>query len=99
MFTSKGFIIATKLAAVLVVLWALAATLTALLICRPLAYYWDQTLDGSCSDMVLTYQIAGSLNIATDVIVLLLPLPYLFRLELALQTKLALVATFAIGFL
>lgn len=39
------------------------------------------------------------LNIVTDLIVLLLPMPYIYSLELSLCKKLVLMATFGLGLL
>lgn len=38
--------------------------------------------------------MAGALNIATDVIVLALPMPYLIRLEMTMYKKVTLMITF-----
>ena len=54
---------------------------------------------GACGDHVLSYTVTGAVNIATDIVVLLLPLPYLARLEMAVYKKVVLVATFTLGIL
>lgn len=81
----------------LIVAWSLSTILAALLICRPVSDLWDPVPQGYCGNHVLSYTITGAINIVTDVVVLLLPLPYLARLEMALYKKVVLVATFTLG--
>jgi hypothetical protein len=80
-YVTGGFIVA----------WALATVLSGSLICRPFALNWDQTLDGTCGDQVLSYTITGSLNLVTDVVVFMLPMPYLWGLQLKLYKKVVLI--------
>ena len=49
--------------------------------------------------MKVMWYVTGVFNIITDLLILLLPMPYLYSLELALYKKLALMATFGIGLL
>ncbi|KAK4247262.1 hypothetical protein C7999DRAFT_14669 [Corynascus novoguineensis] len=97
-FSVPAFIWAARITTAVIVMWALATTLMGFLMCRPFAFNWDQTIpDGRCGNQVLSYQITGALNLVTDVIVLSLPMPYLYGLNLALYKKLVLMVTFAVG--
>jgi hypothetical protein len=81
-----------------IVLWALGSTLSAFLICRPFAYNWNPSIsDGTCGNRVLSYQIMGSLNLLTDIVVVLLPIPYLYQLRMAFYKKFVLMSVFSIG--
>lgn len=98
-FTMPFFITAARVTGVLILLLGLATVLGALLQCRPFAYNWDQTIPGGhCGDQVLSFKITGAFNVTLDVLVLLLPMPYLCTLEMALYRKIILVLTFAAGF-
>lgn len=78
--------------------YTLGTILSAFLVCQPLPFYWDTTVEGGhCGDQFLSYILTGSINIATDVMTLLLPIPSLMRLEMSLSRKLTPVATFACG--
>lgn len=77
----------------------LVVILGSFLICQPLAFNWDQTIDGHCGSSITLWMCHGVLNIVTDLIVLLLPMPYIYSLELALYKKLVLMATFGLGLL
>lgn len=99
-FTMHAFIIGARVTGATVLLLGVAIILGALLQCRPFAYNWDQTIPGGhCGNQVLSFKITASLNVVLDFVVLLLPMPYLFNLELALKKKLILIATFAGGFM
>jgi hypothetical protein len=78
--------------------YTLGTVLAAFLVCQPLPYYWDTSIQGGyCGNEFLSYVLTGSINILTDVMTLLLPIPSLMRLEMSLSRKLTLVATFACG--
>lgn len=78
--------------------YTLGTIFSAFLVCQPLPFYWDTTVEGGhCGDQFLSYILTGSINIATNVMTLLLPIPSLMRLEMSLSRKLTLVATFACG--
>lgn len=52
---------------------------------------------GHCGPSTELWIVAGSLNIVTDVIVLVLPMPYLVRLEMTMYKKVTLMITFGLG--
>lgn len=96
-FTMRFMVIVAWATAALITCFALSTILSCLLICRPLALNWDPTLEGTCGDQLLSYTITGSFNLATDVIVLILPLPYLWKLQMKLYKKIILSCTFSLG--
>lgn len=98
-FTISYFIVAAKITAVVIFLWMLVVILGSLLICQPLESNWDQTIAGHCGSSITLWMCHGVLNIVTDLIVLLLPMPYIYSLELSLYKKLVLMATFGLGLL
>ena len=87
-------------AIVFIALWVVGTILAGCLICRPFPMNWDQTIPGGhCGDQVLSFTVTGVLNLLTDVMVLVLPLPYLARLQMRLYKKVVLLGVFSIGFL
>jgi hypothetical protein len=87
-------------AIVFIGLWVLGTILAGCLICRPFPMNWDQTIPGGyCGDQVLSFTVTGVLNLLTDVMVLVLPLPYLAKLQMRLYKKLVLLGVFSMGFL
>lgn len=87
-----------RITALVVIGWMIGITLSSVLICKPFPYTWGEGT-GTCGDQVSSYLATGILNIVTDVAVLLLPLPYFVRLEMALYKKVVLICTFTAGLL
>ncbi|KAH7040010.1 uncharacterized protein B0I36DRAFT_379081 [Microdochium trichocladiopsis] len=98
-FTMRAFIIAAKVTMALCVTWMIIMGAGSIFICRPFALYWDPTLPGECGNLLAFWIFTGTLNIVTDLTILVLPMPYLYGLEIALYRKLVLIATFGIGFI
>lgn len=99
-FAVPFFILSARISGVVVILLGLATILGALLQCQPFAYNWDQTIEGGhCGDQVLSFKITASINVILDVVVLFLPMPYLYGLEMACRKKVILIVTFAGGFI
>lgn len=67
--------------------------------CTPINAYWKQELvDGDrCFDASLIWLINGCLNIFTDLLIIILPLPGLQALMLPRGQKLGLMFMFALG--
>lgn len=95
------FVIWTARGAIIFIgLWVLGTILAGCLICRPFPMNWDPTIPGGyCGDQVLSFTVTGVLNLLTDVMVLVLPMPYLAKLQMRLYKKLVLLGVFSIGFL
>ena len=83
----------------LITAWAVGTVLAGLLICQPIAMNWTQVPGGKCGDQVLSFTITGIVNLITDVAVLALPMPYLYKLQLPLYKKIVLISVFSVGFL
>ena len=86
------------LAAVLVANW-FAFTVTAFTMCIPLSYLWDKELAGGghCFNINQFYRWSALPNIVTDVVMLILPLPVVWRLQTSRSIKIGLTLTFATG--
>lgn len=67
--------------------------------CVPVAKFWDHDLPGHCLSFDAVWFFNASMNIATDVTLLLLPMPLLSALQLPRLQKIALMGVFAIGIL
>ncbi|OTA62073.1 hypothetical protein K449DRAFT_434416 [Hypoxylon sp. EC38] len=99
-FVVQSFIVTARLTYALIILWALAAILSAFLICQPFAFNWDKLIDGgTCGNAMVSWIVTGVLNLISDLVILIMPMPYLLGLELALPKRLVLAATFGIGIL
>ncbi|KAM0270896.1 hypothetical protein ACHAQH_009258 [Verticillium albo-atrum] len=81
-----------------IIAWAIATILAGSFICRPFAMNWDQTIPGgTCGNQVTSFTVTGIINLVTDVVVLVLPMPLLYKLQLATYKKVTLIAVFGMG--
>lgn len=81
----------------LIIAWNIGDVIAAFLICRPLARNWDLTIPGTCGSQPNFYFAMGVVNIITDVFLLVLPMPYLYRLRLAPKKKVLAMGMLSIG--
>ena len=72
--------------------------LTAFLHCQPFAYNWDRSIpNGHCAnDNIIGYTIT-SVNVITDLVVLILPIPWLWGMNMAVPKRMAVVGLFVLG--
>ncbi|KAL2756653.1 hypothetical protein ACRALDRAFT_1069423 [Sodiomyces alcalophilus JCM 7366] len=83
---------------IVIILWAFATILTGCLICQPFEMNWNPTLPGGkCGDQVTSFTVTGSINLVTDVIVLVLPMPHLYKLHMAMYKRVTLICVFGTG--
>ncbi|KAF6785739.1 hypothetical protein CSOJ01_15543 [Colletotrichum sojae] len=70
---------------------------TTIFTCWPVAKYWDDRIPGGCIERsVLNYAIAG-FNIFNDLIILVVPVPWLRSLQITFRAKLVLIGVFTCG--
>ena len=65
--------------------------------CHPIRKAWDPIVEGSCIKLDLVYLICGGMNILTDLMILVAPMPTLWRLQMKIRQKLQLISIFCIG--
>ncbi|PSR79794.1 hypothetical protein BD289DRAFT_485381 [Coniella lustricola] len=95
---NKTFTIAVWTAATVIFLWMVSVVLETFLLCRPLAYNWDTTIaDGTCGNRQAVYVGAGVSNMVTDFMVLLLPVPFVWKLKMPTASKMGLLGIFCLG--
>lgn len=66
-------------------------------LCKPVAYWWNKSLDGHCLDERSVWLSNSIVNMATDIIIVLIPIPVVFRLCISLKQKLSLTLLFVLG--
>jgi hypothetical protein len=66
--------------------------------CKPVQYNWDKSIPGGyCVDEEPAYLGAGISNLLIDVLVVTLPMPMLWRLQMPLKKKIGVSAMFGLG--
>ncbi|KAF3761233.1 hypothetical protein M406DRAFT_221390, partial [Cryphonectria parasitica EP155] len=96
---TSWFKLSLRITAATVFLWMASIVLETFLLCRPLAYNWDTSIEGVCGDRNAAYVIAGVMNMITDFMVLLLPVPAIWQLKMPTGQKVGLVGVFSMGVL
>lgn len=75
-----------------------SATIADCLICQPISYRWGVTTAGGfCGNQKALDLDIAVINLLLDVVVVVLPMPVLWRLPLARGKKVALTCMFGIG--
>ena len=90
---------------ILSAVWGFAFFFLALFPCQPIAKNWEYTLKGKCvgwgtkepNQFFAMWAAHAATNMVLDIVVLLLPLPFLGTLRLAGKTRIGLIALFAMG--
>lgn len=66
--------------------------------CRPLAHAWNPLVPGTCvKNKLVVHIVSAAINTASDLIIVILPQPVIWRLELGVRRKLGLSAVFLLG--
>lgn len=82
----------------LVLIWPLVFAVCIVLNCKPISFAWDKTIpNGHCLDLAVIYFSLSGISTFIDVILLLLPIPWLWGLQMNRQKKLSLIAAFILG--
>ncbi|KAJ5144018.1 Major facilitator superfamily domain general substrate transporter [Penicillium bovifimosum] len=77
----------------------LALTLVNVFQCSPIgAAFHADSRHANCTDIVTLYLSSSPVNIITDIVILLLPMPLLTKMRLPCKQKIILVITFSFGF-
>ncbi|GKT41711.1 satratoxin biosynthesis SC1 cluster protein 4 [Colletotrichum spaethianum] len=79
--------------------WGFSVLVMSFVFCVPLEGFWDHRVPAKCFGQQVLFYVFGACSIVTDIIILLLPLPALFKLQIPRSQKLYLLAIFSLGFL
>lgn len=77
----------------------IAAFLVDAFFCTPPQKAWLLDISGHCGDPIAMYVVLASTDLTIDIIVILLPMPIFWRLQLATAEKVSLTFIFGLGFL
>ncbi|KAL1962349.1 hypothetical protein VTN77DRAFT_9762 [Rasamsonia byssochlamydoides] len=81
-----------------VVIWVITITFVFIFICVPVQKLWYPQLPGHCVNQVGTWIANASSTILTDLAILILPIPQVWKLQLQTSQKVALTFAFGLGF-
>ena len=78
----------------------LSLTLVTIFQCRPVAAFWNHTIQGAqCINLPVFTVVSGVLNLITDVVILCLPIPMVWGLNTTKAQKVTLTGIFFLGLL
>ncbi len=98
-FTTRNFTRICYVQMVIVIIYGLWATLSSVFFCIPIASFWDATIKGKCLPNGPVWFANAGINIATDVMIILMPAPLIRRLQLSARQKIGLYMIFMVGLL
>ncbi|KAI3331630.1 hypothetical protein HD806DRAFT_477917 [Xylariaceae sp. AK1471] len=82
---------------VLVASWDISFTFVTIFQCNPVSYAWDTNQPGHCINYGTSQLASGVINIITDILILVMPIPLIWKLNITKQKKRQVTLTFAIG--
>jgi urea transporter len=95
--TVKGYRLAIYSVGFVIVGWWVAIDFLALFACSPIEKAW-LPVDGHCLDTQHDFIAATSTNIFADLLLLILPMPMLWKLHIDKTRRLALLGIFTCGY-
>lgn len=93
----KAVQIVIHIVTTLIIANCIGSLIAGLFSCIPLEYLWDKSLNGHCFNINAWYRYVRLINVLTDVVILVLPLPHVMRLQGSIQVKIGLFVTFLMG--
>ena len=95
--SNKPFRTAAHTISILVIAFGVGVVVSSFLLCNPTAKFWDPSLPGTCGSLV-NYLLALSIcNLVIDLIIILLPIPMIWWLQMSRRRKIELTITFTLG--
>lgn len=80
-------------------LYGVVVFLEIFLICRPMAVDWNASVDGTCGDQIVAYLVLEVFGLLLDFTILVVPIPFVWRLQMQWIKKISLSFQFSIGVL
>ncbi|CAJ2509530.1 Uu.00g145560.m01.CDS01 [Anthostomella pinea] len=78
-------------------MWASSEILVAIFQCSPVALQWDKSLKGVCIDQLQYYRWISVPNVIHDLVMLAVPMPVVWKLQVSIRQKVALIFVFLVG--
>ncbi|KAL4740088.1 hypothetical protein BDV11DRAFT_204561 [Aspergillus similis] len=98
LFPSRHYQIILKILLGLVACIGLYMVFGTLFVCFPVHTFWDrQNVDENCVSRAMVWYLTAALQIAGDLVLVILPMPKLVRLRVPTRQKVCLIFVFALG--
>ena len=96
-FENRAFRIISYCVALEVGLWGVACFVGTFLQCMPFQKIWDRDLPGACINYPRLFILYSSLNLVTDAIIVIMPIPVIWRLQMAREKRVTVSIMFGLG--
>ncbi|KAK7722958.1 hypothetical protein SLS57_004814 [Botryosphaeria dothidea] len=97
-FATKKMQTACRIVLTLNSMFTIETVIISVFDCTPIPFFWDKTIKGGhCVDFGAMWFSHASVNIAFDLIIVILPMPVINSLKLPRRQKIALMGIFALG--
>lgn len=96
-FIQRWFRIICYILLVIITSYMIAAFFASVFQCAPVARAWDKRIPGSCINITTNWYANAGFSIATDIIILALPMYPIYKSKTPLKRKIALMVVFAFG--
>jgi hypothetical protein len=98
-FVTKEFRILTWVCMGCAVAYWTGSVLQVFLLCTPFERNWNPALPGHCANQNVAFTTIGVFNLLTDVMIMVLPIRFIWKLQMSIATKMALYSIFGLGIL
>lgn len=82
----------------LVIGWVVSVALLGVFLCDPVEKQWKPTIAGHCHPNTVLWLTSAIPSVVIDLILLILPLPMLWQLQMKLSRKILIMAVFVCGY-
>ena len=81
------------------IMWsfAIASTIVDIDTCTPISKFWDGSIKGHCINKNVFYIFGSTMQLVTDVAVLVIPLPFVWSVRIDTMKKIGLSVIFLLG--
>ena len=97
LFPQKSVLVILQLVGLTVLLWQVAIGIGFILQCNPVERAWDKTVPGHCINVVKLWLGNAIPNIVTDLVIIVIPLPLVWNLQMRRSQKIAVCGIFLTG--
>ncbi|EUC39482.1 hypothetical protein COCMIDRAFT_65711, partial [Bipolaris oryzae ATCC 44560] len=96
-FDSRRFKITAYIVIVYLVVTSLISFFITIFVCKPISYYWNRDIEGTCMDPQVIAYGCSVCAIVQDVVLLILPLVFIRDLKIQRRRKIGAVVMFSVG--
>ena len=98
-FPIRKFTISCIVIAAVIFAWLIASIVSQFLLCTPIQYFWDKSIPGgTCININhVGFFITSPPDILTSIAILILPIPWLWGLQMQMRRKLAIGGIFLLA--